>query len=203
MLRHMRPRDFGARFIAPSLSGNIGAAFPESGFPCPMVEPQRTGMAEASTETLKAVFRKKANWKAMANAANALGQRVDRLTDIEALGYIARFCEDDSARAIAMGKLVSRISEVRDSRVLEAIVMNSGDDMAQRRAIDMLGRRTENVTSSFTLVHIALRAKQKNARLAAATKLRGNGDSLNVVAQHSEFQDTREYAQALLQRPEK
>lgn len=198
MLRQRNRRDFGGRFITPSQNGRVGTAFPREGPFGPIAEPQRTDLAEASTEDLMRVFRGKPDWKAMADAANVLGRRVDRLADLEALGAIARFCEDKYARTTAMEKLALRIGEIRDSRVLEAIVMNSEDDRAQRRAIDALGRRPDSATSSFTLVHIALRARESGARAAATTMLQGNHDSLGVVAQYSEYPDTRDYAQGLL-----
>lgn len=188
--------DYGRRYIRPSLSNGLGEALP-----------RRTLAKAAKTEPearmrsigeLKAVFSGSADWNDMFSAAGELGRMVGRLDDIEALGYVVRFCEDEDSRGRAMEKVSSRMQAVLDPRVLEAIVMHTDDEDARRKAIEVLGQRTDDVTSAFTLVHIAMGSKSKTARFSAVNKLRGKIDELRVVAEHSQYEDTKEYARSLM-----
>jgi hypothetical protein len=187
------------RFIGPSLSGRIGCKFPRKNLPPPMHEGERTDVTAVSTEALKRVFTQNADWRDTLEAADELGRRAGRLDDVEALGFVVSFCQDEESRKTAMEKLSLKMHEIRDPRVLEFIVMNTDDEKAKRLAIEILGQRTDDVTSTFTLVHIALCARKDFVRRAATIKLAGKADALNVISLHSEFDDTRAYAKELLQ----
>jgi hypothetical protein len=163
-----------------------------------MHERERTDVTAVSTEALKQVLTKNTDWRETTEAADELGRRVGRLDDVEALGFIVRFCQDEESRKTAMAKLSLKMREIKDPRVLESIVMNTDDELAKRLAIDILGQRTDDVTSTFTLVHIALCARKENVRRIATYKLAGKADALNVIALHSEFDDTRTCAKELM-----
>lgn len=192
--------DYGRRFIGPSLSNRIGGALPKRSASHAKPEPETEGPMR-SVEELKKAFCGTADWKDMLDAAGQLGRMVDRLDDLEALGYILRFCQDEEPRKEAMLRLSQRMREIRDARVLEAIVMNCDEDADRRRAIEVLGQRTNDVASSFTLVHIALCSKQKHARFAAVNKLSGKVDELRVISEHSEYDDTKDHARGIMPVP--
>lgn len=187
------------RFIGPSISGKIGCNFPKRKLPPPIHEKERTDVTAVSTEVLKRIFSQNDDWRDTLRAADELGRRAGRLDDVEALGFIVRFCRDEESRKTAMDKLALKMHEIKDPRVLESIVMNTDDEKAKQLAIEILGQRTDDVTSTFTLVHIALCARKDNVRRAATIKLAGMADALNVISLHSEFDDTKAYAKELLQ----
>jgi hypothetical protein len=203
----MRERRYGRNLMKPSALGIPGTAIPgrRPRFPVYQFESCRSvhvpaDSPVASTAELMKILSNKPDWRDAIEAANALGERVARLEDLEALGYVARFCEDDGHRETAMGKLALRITEVRDIHAIEALVMNTNDDAARRKAIEVLGRRSEEVAGTSVLIHIAMCAKQRSARHAAVMKLREQEDALNVISLHSEYEDTRETAKRLLAR---
>ncbi len=191
------PCDYGRRFICPSMAGKIGWAFPKRSASPARAKAQPEPRMR-SLEELKRVFLGPQDWKGMFAAAAELGRMLNRIDDIEAIGYVVRFCEDEELRGGAIRKAASMMEQIRDSRVLENIVMNADDDSVRRKAIDVLGSRMDDVTTSFTLVHIALSARSKAARFAALSKLDGRKDELRVVAEHSEYDDTKEYARSML-----
>ncbi|MFH0885037.1 MAG: hypothetical protein V1861_04980 [Candidatus Micrarchaeota archaeon] len=191
---------YGKGFIGPSIAGKIGDAFPRRSS-----SNISSGMTEEgpilSVEELKSVFSSN-DWKKMLDAANELGKRVAGLDDPEALGFVVRFCESEHMRAMATSKLAIRMRDVNDPRVLEAIALNSDEDRERRDAIRVLGQRAADATYSYTLVHIAVRSRHESSRIAAVNCLEMRLDELKVVAEHSEYPSTRDYAKSKLPKPE-
>ena len=187
---------YGKCFISPSLAGGIGNAFPKNASKF-----AHSGMAGEglilSVEELKSVFTSN-DWKKMLDAANELGRRVTKLDDIEALGFVVRFCENDNMRNMAMSMTAQRIGEVTDPRVLEAIALVSDFEQERRHAVRALGKRASDATFSYTLVHIAIKSRHESIRTAAVNCLEMRLDELGVVAEHSEYAATRDYAKSKL-----
>jgi hypothetical protein len=191
---------YGKCFISPSAAGKIGDAFPRRA--SRYLSSGMTGEGPIlSVEELKSVFSSN-DWKKMLDAANELGKRAARLDDFEALGFVVRFCENDYMRAMAMSRLSIRMAEVKDPRVLEAIALNSDEDRERRDAIRVLGQRAADVAYSYTLVHVAIKARHESARTAAVNCLEMRLDELKVVAENSEYASTRDYAKTKLPGPE-
>lgn len=193
-------RRYGKEYIRPSAAGELGLAFPRRARGYISADMGLEGPI-LSVEELKAAFSSN-DWKRMLDAANMLGKHAATTDDADALSYVVLYCEDKSARGIAMARLAAEIHVVSDHRVLEAIALNADEENDKRNAVRALAAKASDERFSFTLAYVAIKCRHESTRTAAVNCLEMRLEELALVAKNSEFQATREYAQSKIPKNE-
>jgi len=163
--------------------------------------PMRMPALERTDDCLRRIIGTSSNPHEIREAANSLARRVGFINDAETLGNILRLSDDQQARKAALEKLSGMVGRISDVRVLEIILMNATEPALINRAADMLAARIDDVTSAFSLIHIALNSKSREARAASVMKLEGKKEPLAVIAEHSAFDDTKRLARGMMPVP--
>ena len=186
---------FDSMRIAKAIAGEMGLPL----FDGLRAKPAKTYSHEGSTIIeLRRIISESRDKDEIRSAADAMGKMVGRLPELRDIVAVARFGSGREAMGAALKRIAARMDEVKDPAVLKLVLLNSSDDTARREAVERLSKVVHLINDSVSLIHIAQWAADKKARFTAVQRLSKEKDALKVISNHSEYEDTKEYAKSVL-----